>query len=143
MNKFKILFLVILVVFFLSSCKSVGTNDVEQEKSTNTDSDILTGQTTPNYQIIGENKIALSSFTFKFPDDLSLLSDTVNPIAENSDGKRTRGRFSVLFFKRTGGRFSVLFFTKTRDRIKLDDKNAKTSESNKRKRKISYNALRN
>ena len=86
MNKLKILFLVILVVFSFSSCKSVENNDVEQEKTTNTDSDILAGQVIPNYQVIGENKIALSSFNFELPSDLSLLSNTVNPIAENSDG---------------------------------------------------------
>lgn len=86
MNKFKILIVVILVVFSLSSCKSVGNKVVEQEKTTNTDSDILAGQVTPNYQVIGENKIALSSFNFELPNDLSLLSNTVNPVAENSDG---------------------------------------------------------
>ncbi len=86
MNKLKILFLVMLVVFSFSSCKSVDSNDVEQEKTTNNDSDILAEQVTPNYQIIGENKIALSSFNFELPSDLSLLSSTVNPIAENSDG---------------------------------------------------------
>lgn len=86
MNKLKILFLVILVVFSFSSCKSVENNVVEQEKTTNTDNDISKEQAIPNYKIIGENKIALSSFNFEFPNDLSLLSDTVNPIAENSDG---------------------------------------------------------
>lgn len=86
MNKFKILFFVILIVFSFSSCKSVDNNVVEQEKTTNTDSDIFAGQVTPNYQIIGENKIALYSFNFQLPNDLSLLSNTVNPIAENSDG---------------------------------------------------------
>ena len=86
MNKLKILFLVILIVFSFSSCKSVENNIVEQEQTTNTDSDILAGQVTPNYQIIGENKIALSSFNFELPSDLSLLSNTVNPIAENDDG---------------------------------------------------------
>ena len=86
MNKLKIIFLVILIVFSFSSCKSVGNKVVEQEKTTNTDSDILAGQVTPNYQVIGENKIALSSFNFELPNDLSLLSNTVNPIAENGDG---------------------------------------------------------
>lgn len=85
MNKFKILIVVILVVFSFSSCKSVN-NVVEQEKTTNTDSGIFAEQVTPNYQVIGENKIALSSFNFELPDDLSLLSNTVNPIAENDDG---------------------------------------------------------
>lgn len=85
MNKFKILIVVILVVFSFSSCKSVN-NVVEQEKTTNNDSGVFAEQVTLNYQIIDENKIALSSFNFELPSDLSLLSNTVNPIAENGDG---------------------------------------------------------
>lgn len=85
MNKFKILIVFILVVFSFSSCKSVD-NVVEQEKTTNNDSGVFAEQVTPNYQIIDENKIALSSFNFELPSDLSLLSNTVNPIAENDDG---------------------------------------------------------
>ena len=85
MNKFKILIVFILVVFSFSSCKSVD-NVVEQEKTTNNDSGVFAEQVTPNYQIIDENKIALSSFNFELPSDLSLLSNTVNPIAENGDG---------------------------------------------------------
>lgn len=80
------LFLVILVVLSFSSCKSVDNNFVEQEKTSNNDSDVFAEQVAPNYQIIGKNKIALSSFTFEFPDDLSLLSDTVNPVAVNMEG---------------------------------------------------------
>lgn len=86
MNKLKILIIVILVIFSFSSCKSVDNNLVEQEKTTKNDSDISTEQVTPNYQIIDGNKIALSSFNFELPSELSLLSNTVNPIAENSDG---------------------------------------------------------
>lgn len=84
MNKFKILIVVILVVFSFSSCKSVN-NVVEHEKTTSNDNGLFAEQVNPNYQVIG-NKIALSSFNFELPDDLSLLSNTVNPIAENSDG---------------------------------------------------------
>lgn len=84
MKKLKILILVILVVFSFSSCKSVN-NVVEHEKTTSNDNGLFAEQVNPNYQVIG-NKIALSSFNFELPNDLSLLSNTVNPIAENSDG---------------------------------------------------------
>lgn len=86
MNKLKILIVIILVIFSFSSCKSVDNNLVEQEKTTKNDSDFSTEQVTPNYQIIDGNKIALSSFNFELPSDLSLLSNTVNPIAENGNG---------------------------------------------------------
>ncbi len=86
MKKLKILFLIMLVVLSFSSCKTVETTDDENENTTNNHNGISIEQVTPNYQIIAENKISLSSFNFEFPDDLSLLSDTVNPIAENSDG---------------------------------------------------------
>lgn len=82
MKKFKILVLVLLVFFVLSSCKSVKTSDIEQRETTTAleeDSSV--------YQIIGENKIAFSSFSFEIPNDLSLLPNTVNPIAESDDGK--------------------------------------------------------
>ena len=87
MKKFKILFLVLLAVFAFSSCKSVKTSDIEQGNTTNTDNNIFMDESPTNYQIIGENKIAFSSFSFEIPDDLSLLSDTMNPLAESSDGK--------------------------------------------------------
>lgn len=86
MKKLKILFLIMLVVLSFSSCKTVETTDGENKNTTNNHNDISIKQVTPNYQIIGENKIALSSFNFEIPDDLSLLSDTVNPVAENSNG---------------------------------------------------------
>lgn len=85
--KFFLLFALIIVSF--SSCKTVESTDGSKEKTsigTAVDNDILTEQASSNYQIIDENEIALSSFSFEIPNDLSLISDTVNPIVENSDG---------------------------------------------------------
>lgn len=86
MNKLKILFLIMLVVFSFSSCKPTKTTDIGNNEITNVEKNTIIHQPSPNFQIIGENKIALPSFSFKFPDELTLLPDTVNPIAENSDG---------------------------------------------------------
>lgn len=86
MNKFKILFLIMLVIFSFSSCKPTKTTDIVKNEITNIEKNTIIHQPSPNFQIIGENKIALPSFSFKFPDELTLLPDTVNPIAENSDG---------------------------------------------------------
>lgn len=82
MKKLNVFFLVILVVLAFSSCKSVKTSGIEQGETT-----AALEEDSSVYQIIGENKIAFSSFSFEFPNDLSLLSNTVNPIAESDDGK--------------------------------------------------------
>lgn len=86
MNKFKILFLIMLAIFSFSSCQPTKTTDIVNNEITNIEKNTIIHQPSPNFQIIGENKIALPSFSFKFPDELTLLPDTVNPIAENSDG---------------------------------------------------------
>ena len=86
MNKLKILFLIMLAILSFSSCQPTKTTDIVNNEITNIEKNIIIHQPSPNFQIIGENKIALPSFSFKFPDELTLLPDTVNPIAENSDG---------------------------------------------------------
>ncbi len=86
MNKFKILFLIMLVIFSFSSCKPTKTTDIVKNEITNIEKNTIIQNPSPNFQIIGENEIALPSFNFKFPDELTLLPDTVNPIAENSNG---------------------------------------------------------
>ena len=86
MNKLKILFLIMLVIFSFSSCKPTKTTDIVNNEITNIEKNTIIQNPSPNFQIIGENEIALPSFNFKFPDELTLLLDTVNPIAENSDG---------------------------------------------------------
>lgn len=84
MKKLKFFCLIVLVVIFFSGCKTI-ESPLEKERITNSNIDIPIGQDTPNYQIVNENKVVLSSFNFEIPDTLTLLSGTVNPIVESSD----------------------------------------------------------
>ncbi len=84
MKKLKAFCLILLVVISFSGCNTIKSSP-EIDRVTNSSIDIPVGQDTPNYQIVNENKVVLSSFNFEIPDDLALLSDTVNPIVENSD----------------------------------------------------------
>ena len=84
MKIIKIIFIIIIIVFSFSSCKIIKSSDKDNEKNTN--NSVSTEQTSSNYQIIDENKIAFSSFSVEIPDNLTLLPDTKHLIAKNSDG---------------------------------------------------------
>ena len=57
MKKLKVFCLIVLVAISFSGCKTI-ESPPRKERITNSNIDIPTGQDTPNYQIVNENKVS-------------------------------------------------------------------------------------